>query len=156
MNLASSRQKQLVITSPNLNRAHCEHINVLAYDLSAEDQADFCRRLNTVLQTKGNCLERDSSEFSLNFLTPSIRGQRAKSMLTTTRASKNVASTAGSGGYIDEWSPADDPAVDDHSSAQKNRSNTRRRISKNKLPAPTIFRNCADCGGFYINVSSCL
>ena len=124
---------------------------MLTYDLTVDDQADFCRRLNTVLSSKANALERDSNDFSLNFLTPSIRGQRAKSMLTTTRAG---ASTTGSGGNLDEWSPGEDQGVgDDHSSAQKQRSNTRRRANKGKLPAPTIFRNCEDCGSFFINVS---
>ena len=44
------------------------------------------------------------SEFHMNFLTPNSRGQRAKSMLATTRASKNVQTTA-SNVEMDEWSP---------------------------------------------------
>ena len=42
------------------------------------------------------------SEFHTNFLTPNSRGQRAKSMLATTRASKNVQTTASN---VDDWSP---------------------------------------------------
>ena len=137
--------------------AHCKHAHILTYELSANDQADFCRRLDLVLKQNGaNDSLVQNNEFSLNFLTPSIRGQRAKSMLATTRDSKNnVQSTISN---INEWSPEDQLLTnqdDQMSSIQKYRSNSRRPTKgKSRLPAPQVFRNCAQCGAFFINVSA--
>lgn len=101
----------------------------------------------------------DSEAFSLNFLTPSnsIRGQRARSMLATTRDSKNnVQSTISN---IEEWSPEEQNTGltqpdDQFSSINKQRSNSRKPTRKSRLPAPSVFRNCAFCGAFFINVST--
>ena len=63
----------------------------------------------------------------MNFLTPNSRGHRAKSMLATTRASKNVQTTASN---VDDWSPGaaeNQETQEDQLSIQKFRSNTRRR-----------------------------
>ena len=151
-----SQPKKTHSYQPAQSLAYCKHGQILTYELSEIDQADFCRRLDLVLKQNGggtNSLE--NTEFSLNFLTPSIRGQRARSMLATTRDSKNnVQSTISN---INEWSPEDQlisQQDDQMSSIQKHRSNSRHPPKKNRLPAPQVFRNCAICGAFFINVSS--
>ena len=138
----------------------CKHPRVLTYELDEQDKEDFCERLCDLLQHSTSTVESSKGEFSLNFLTPCIRGQRAKSLLTT-RASKNVQSTESN---VDDWE-GDDRLLftkgtidggDGPSSLKKARSNTRTRRaggSSSRLPAPAVFHNCAACGSFYINVS---
>ena len=143
-----------------MHAAPCKHPLVLTYELDEFDKEDFCERLCDLLQQSSSTVETGKGEFSLNFLTPSIRGQRAKSLLTT-RASKNIQSTESKN---DDWE-GDDRLLftkgtidggDGPSSLKKARSNTRIRRaggSSSRLPAPAVFHNCAACGSFYINVS---
>lgn len=63
---------------------------MLSYELSEADKSDFCKRLNGILSVENG--ERESA-LNLMFLTPGIRGTRAKSLLTT-RASKNLPTNA--------------------------------------------------------------
>ena len=99
------------------------------------------------------------------FLTPGIRGARAKSLLTT-RASKNLPTTGSPEGDSIDREETDGErfsailAHHNASSSKKYRSNTKSRHSNlnPRLVAPSSFHNCADCGSFYVSVSvsSCL
>ena len=72
---------------------------MLTYDLTLEDKTDFCLRLNSILKSPDAVENYDRNldrvgELNLMFLTPGIRGTRAKSLLTT-RASKNLPTNGG-------------------------------------------------------------
>ena len=117
---------------------NCDHKRTLTYNLTRADKSDFCRRLEDFL-----ILEESSK--GVNFLTPtSIRGNRAKSMLATTKGSMSTGGTTISK-LIENDTDAEYP------SCEKRRSSCRRR--NGVLMAPKQFSNCELCGSIYFNVS---
>ena len=90
INRANSRLLSKVPSSVTISQ--CRHENVLTYELQSSDQADFCRRLESVLQRVQSLESSDFGSIN-NFLTPNIRGERAKSMATGTRPSKEAMAT---------------------------------------------------------------
>ena len=117
---------------------NCDHLSTLTYELTSADKKDFNRRLDEVLSS-GEHL------FGRSFLTPSIRGHRARSMLATTKSSLPTTSTNGK--LVD--SETETAAINSH---EKRRSSTKHRQRK-PLVTPASFSNCEQCGAIVFKVS---
>ena len=65
---------------------NCAHEETLTYKLTNADLRDFGKRLE-------DFVGQGENEFSASFLTPSIRGHRARSMLHTCKTSTTKGTT---------------------------------------------------------------
>lgn len=136
----------------------------MTYHLTQSDQADFCSRLYELFLI-GN-QEGDAS--SKNYLTPSLKSARAKSMLMTTRASQGPST----GSMVleemsaeksterpiallpqNQMSGAAGPAESGFESASKLKRTNSKRKAKRSHKVPQVFQNCVFCGALYFGVS---
>ena len=118
---------------------NCTHKTKVAYELTEVDKADFGQRLEDFLGSD------NYEKLAMNFLTPtnSLRGHRARSMLTTT------VTTVGREGT--SVSKLLDTENEEFNSGEKRRSSVRR--PRRNFLAPSKFFNCAECGAIYFHVS---
>ena len=116
----------------------CKHEKTLSYQLTNADMMDFSKRLEVFLGSSEH-------EFATSFLTPSIRGHRARSMLHTCKTSTTKGTT---GSKLIETNETEG----DYPSDDKRRSSVR-ASHKQPIHAPTSMQNCFNCGAIYFRVS---
>ena len=109
--------------------------------MTNSDLKDFSRRLEDFL-----C----SSEHKLNmtFLTPTLKGTRARSVHATSKSNTSVGKTSASNIFdMDGTEDGESPNLD------KQRRSSVRRMRRAAIIAPHKFHNCEDCGAIYFRVS---
>lgn len=123
---------------------NCSHKNTVKYTLTNEDKKDFSQRLEDFLGS-GN-----HEKLAMTFLTPtnSIRGHRAKSMLTTTMTTSVREGTTSLSKLLET-------DTDEFPSGEKRRSSGHCLKKRSSLVPSQLF-NCSNCGAIYFHVSICL